>query len=225
MAEPVVHVLEVVEVTEDERRRLARARGPRELVGERVQELAPVRERRQLVRDGLLLHELMEVCVLESDRRLCRDPFRRLARVLGERALACSEQHRQRRSVEGVVEVDPHLVAGRAVAALVDLLPTAKQCTAGGVRRLDRRLEHHRQERARVVRRRERLPDERDRVAHGTPGCDHARRPPLPVDERGCECEQPDGEQREGREATPRLGAAGDVGRRTGVEQRPLYLA
>ena len=64
----VVDRLEVVEVGEHERERRAEALGPRDLGGERVLALAPVRDAGEAVDERLPLDDAVQPRVLERDR-------------------------------------------------------------------------------------------------------------------------------------------------------------
>src|SRR6266487_4309734 len=76
----VVHPLEVVEVRDHDRKRRVEDPGPFELGLERLEELPPVDEARQLVGRSLPLDLLVKPCVLQRDPRLRGQP---LCKLLG----------------------------------------------------------------------------------------------------------------------------------------------
>ena len=81
MAVLVVDQLEVVEVGEDERERVAEALCAANLDGERLGEAAAVGELGELVRDRLALDGAVEALVLDGDGGLGREPVRELLRT------------------------------------------------------------------------------------------------------------------------------------------------
>ena len=178
----VVDQLEVVEVGEHERERIAEAFRAAHLDGERFGEAATIRELGELVGDGLALHGPVQAFVLDRDRRLRREPVRELLGLLVERTLA----RRIEEQATDAVLVRPEPERQRAAALLRptgphDLRAAADETRAGRARRLDRALEDHRQERLRVVRGGEGLSHQR----HGLPdaaliaaAADVARAPP-----------------------------------------------
>src|SRR5207244_5655337 len=82
MAETVVDELEVIEIAEHDRQRRAKRARTHDLAVERLDEAAAIDETGQVVGCRLPLHEVVELRVLECDRRLRREPLRSLSRLL-----------------------------------------------------------------------------------------------------------------------------------------------
>ena len=80
----VVHLLEVVEVGQDQRQASTEALRAGDLGLERLLEVAPVGKLGQAVRVRLPLDQAMEARVLEGDRGLGAEPVRELAGVIAE---------------------------------------------------------------------------------------------------------------------------------------------
>ena len=95
MSVAVVHLLEVVEVGEDEGKRAAEALGAADLAGETLLEVTPVGEVGEAVRAGLTLDEAVKANVLECDGGLRAEPECQLARLVAEVcSLRREEEHR-----------------------------------------------------------------------------------------------------------------------------------
>ena len=84
MAVAVVHLLEVVQVGQDQRQAAAEALRAGDLGLERLLEVAPIGKLGQAVRVRLPLDEAMEARVLERDRGLGAEPVGELAGVVAE---------------------------------------------------------------------------------------------------------------------------------------------
>ena len=135
-----------------------------DLALERLYEPAPVDETREIVRRRLPLHQVVQLRVLERNRRLRREPLRRSLGFRVEPAFGrVQEERRLAVVVARELEHDAR-VAAVDVAHPADLLVSLTDTSAPRTRRLDHHLEDHGQKRTRVVRRRERVPHERERL-------------------------------------------------------------
>ena len=127
--------------------------------------MPPVRELGQLVGDRLPLHDPVQPRVLERDRRLGRERLRERARALVE---APARGPELQRDLLGASSSPSSSLSGRPVAARRPLRrvtrPFCKHTPAGRAGGLHRRVEDHGQQPVRVVRRRERVADERHGV-------------------------------------------------------------
>src|SRR4029453_606830 len=133
MAEAVVDRLEVVEICEDEGKRLAEALCPGKLLFERGRAEAPVGETREPVDERLLLDSPMPLRVAERDDGVPDQPVGRLALIGGE--LFADELDR----AEGLErKLEP-----RSTAVLCDDVLVRDEASAGGSGQLHRGLDDH----------------------------------------------------------------------------------
>jgi hypothetical protein len=164
MPEAIVDPLEVVDVREHERERAAEARGAGDLRPERIHEAAPVRQAGELVRQRLTLDDVVQLGVLECDRRLGDQPARQLDGLGGEAAARWVEHDGHVALLRGDRERDPKRRLAGVLADPRELAFVLEQATARGAGRLDSHLEDHGQERARVVRGREGVTEQAERL-------------------------------------------------------------
>src|SRR5581483_9556205 len=170
--------------------------GARDLGLKLCHEPAAVRKPRQLIGDRLLLYEAVEARVLECNLALTCDPLRRLARLPVEDAFRSIELER---GGDAFLNPDRHLEplgsAARSALRARDAArrdrPTRRTC------RLGRRLEDHRQKRIWVVRRGERLADDRQRIANVRPPPAAPKQRKAKARERSEERREQDPEKRE----------------------------
>ena len=177
MPEPVVDQLEVVQIGEHDRELPAEPLPPGDLRVERIEKAPTVDEARQLVGDRLPLDDVVEPRVLERDRSLGGEPLGEFRRLLAEAALGRMEHelHRRRLVSRRQVELDARRPV--EVADPADLLPVLQQPAAAGPRRFRDHVQDHGHQRARVVGRRERVADERERLARLPPAGDRGTSP------------------------------------------------
>ena len=158
--------LEVVQIREHERKRGFEQARPLELVLERLQEAAAVDEAGQFVGGRLPLDALVQPRVLEGDACLRREPLRERGRLLAETAPGWIEE--QRRPAAGFVVAGQVELEGLSLPHLsepADLLAVLDEQAAARAGRLGHDLQDQRQEGPRVMRRRESVPYECERLA------------------------------------------------------------
>src|SRR5919201_256675 len=155
MAEAVVDVLEPVEVGNDERERPAESLQARELRGERLLALAPVREAGEAVDQRLTLHDPMQPGVVERNDGMRGKRDRRHAVLVLE--LVGEEQQRAEVRLAGSERHLDLLGALARLAGLYELAADRDDHASGRARRLDRGLDDETHQLVDVVRRTQRL--------------------------------------------------------------------
>ena len=184
----VVDALEVVEVGEEERQRGVEPARAGDLALERLDEAAAVDEAGELVGDGLLADDLVQACVLERDRGLRGEPLGERGRLGREAAFGRVDEQPDLAAARRLAEVELDRLLADRLADPRQLAVVVEHAAAGGAGRLDGGVEDHRQQPARVVGRRQRVADVRDRLARrpdpqrvrarrGARGTPRARRP------------------------------------------------
>src|SRR3954447_2441288 len=136
MAELVVDLLEVVEIREHDRERGPETPRALDLGVEGLDEAPAVDEAREVVRDGLALHDVVQAGVVERDGGLRSEPLGQLARLPVERIVAREELHR-RLAVAGDPEPQGEWLAPAShLSDPRDLLAPDEDLTAEGTGRL-----------------------------------------------------------------------------------------
>ena len=170
VTEHVVDELEVVEISDDDGQRGAEGRSPCDLAAERLEEMAPVHESREIVRDRLSLHEVVQAGVLQRDRGLGGKPLGQLPHLRREASGAgIKKEIRPALAASGKLDHE----RGRSAMGLTgpaDLLTRRDDPPTAGLRRVDDDLENDREQRARIVGGGQRAADQRKRLAGLTSG-------------------------------------------------------
>src|SRR5947209_17390817 len=159
VAVPVVDLLEVVQVGDDEGERSDHAVGARDLVRERVLASATVRDSRQPVDERLTLDDRVQPRILEGDGGVRRERRRRHPVLSVERADEDETSEPLSANRERMLDA----IAGRVLVSGGGGEAVTVDGGADGARRLDGGLDDDAEELLDVVRRCERLTDAGDR--------------------------------------------------------------